>query len=377
MKKTIFRKISLDSLNFFFLTILSIGAIIWVLQAVNFLDFIIEDGHSIGVYLSYTLLSLPKIISKILPFALFLSFLYVLLKYEDNNELIIFWSFGIHKVVFANFFIKFSFLFVIFQLLFTLFIVPFSGDKARSYIRSSDIDLFESLIKQKKFVDAVKNLTIFVNEKDELGVLKNIFLKDNSGKSGYQITFAKTGKFEKKGTNKILVLYDGKTITHNNGELSGFEFSKSDFNISKFNTSTTQETKTQENLTTDLVKCVYRLFDIKITEENYYASFEFNNCRHSNSANIMKELYKRLILPFYLPIFTLIALFLIIKSKNHSTFKSLKTKIFISGVVLIIFSEVSLKFIQGNIYKNIPLIILPIVIFIFIYLIFLQSVKKN
>ena len=92
MKKIIFRKLLLDCLTFFLLALFGISTIIWVFQAVNFLDVIIDDGRSYAVYINYTLLSFPKIISKIFPFALFFSFSYVLSKYELNNELMIFWN---------------------------------------------------------------------------------------------------------------------------------------------------------------------------------------------------------------------------------------------------------------------------------------------
>ena len=62
----------------------------------------------IFVYFKYTLLSFPKIISRIFPFAVFLSFSYIFIKYEMNNELIIFWNFGIKKITLVNFFFKFS-----------------------------------------------------------------------------------------------------------------------------------------------------------------------------------------------------------------------------------------------------------------------------
>ena len=62
MKKIIYRKLAKDCFNFFLLTILTISTIIWVLQAVNFLDFVIEDGHGFLVYFKYTLLNFPKII---------------------------------------------------------------------------------------------------------------------------------------------------------------------------------------------------------------------------------------------------------------------------------------------------------------------------
>jgi lipopolysaccharide export system permease protein len=75
MKKIIYKKLLLDFLTFFILALIGISAIIWVFQAVNFLDIMIEDGRNYNVYFSYTLLNFPKIISRIVPFAFFLAFL--------------------------------------------------------------------------------------------------------------------------------------------------------------------------------------------------------------------------------------------------------------------------------------------------------------
>ena len=104
MKKIIFRKILLDGFIFFLITLLSTSIIIWVFQAVNFLDIMIEDGRDYIVYINYSLLNFPKIISKVLPFIFFFSFFYIITKYELNNELIIFWNFGVNKFEFINFF---------------------------------------------------------------------------------------------------------------------------------------------------------------------------------------------------------------------------------------------------------------------------------
>ena len=104
MKKLIFKKFLKDLTSFLLLVSLSIGLIVWVVQAVNFLDFVSEDGHSFKVYFLYTLLSLPKIFSKILPFVYFVSLFYIIGKYENNNELIIFWTIGIKKIEFVSIF---------------------------------------------------------------------------------------------------------------------------------------------------------------------------------------------------------------------------------------------------------------------------------
>jgi lipopolysaccharide export system permease protein len=377
MKKIIFRKIASDCLNFFCLTIFTISTIIWVLQAVNYLDFIIEDGHGFFVYFNYTLLSFPKIISKIYPYALFLSISYILLKYENNNELVIFWNFGINKIRFVNFFIKLSFGFVILNLILNSVITPYSQDKARSFIRGSDLDLFESILKPKKFIDIVKNLTIYFDEKKENGDLKNIFLKDNVGTSDFQITFAKKGVLEIRDDRKVMVLHDGKTINNINGKISEFKFAKTDFNISKFNSTTTTSTKTQENSTKELFGCLIILKKIKEKDikSNFDKPYNFNNCRLSNLENIYSILYQRLIKPFYSTLLIMIALLLILKSKDDHTFTKYKLKIYIFGFLFIIFIEYSSKFITTSVLNNFFISTLPILLLILLYSYFQTKLK--
>ena len=117
MKKIIFRKFLTDCSIFFLISIVSTSLIIWVFQAVNYLDIIIDDGRGYDVYLQYTFLNLPKIISRILPFAFFFTFFYMIAKYENNNQLLIFWNFGINKIKFINYLLLFSFLLLIIQII--------------------------------------------------------------------------------------------------------------------------------------------------------------------------------------------------------------------------------------------------------------------
>ena len=65
MKKIIFRKFLFDCLAFFIISLISTSVIIWVFQAVNYLDIIIDEGRGYDIYLAYSFLSFPKILSKI------------------------------------------------------------------------------------------------------------------------------------------------------------------------------------------------------------------------------------------------------------------------------------------------------------------------
>ena len=102
MKKLIFRKFLLDAFLIFLLQIFSFAIIVWVIQAVNYLDFVSEDGHGFKVYFLYTLFSFPKIFSKLFLISLFISLFYTILKYENDGELSVYWSVGISKISFIH-----------------------------------------------------------------------------------------------------------------------------------------------------------------------------------------------------------------------------------------------------------------------------------
>jgi lipopolysaccharide export system permease protein len=377
MKKIVYRKIAKDCTKFFLTTIFTISLIIWVLQAVNYLDFVIEDGHGFIVYFKYTLLSFPKILSRIFPFAIFLSFAYIFLKYENKNELVIFWNFGIKKINFINFFVKLSFFFVLLSLLLNAVIVPLSQDKARSFIRSSDLDFFESILKPKKFIDIIKNLTIYFDEKGEEGVLKNIFLNDKSSETESQTTFAKTGILKERGNTRLLILYDGRTINYINGNISEFKFSKTDFNISKYTSNTTTHQKTQENSTLELIMCSLVLNNLE-KEFKFTEIKVINNCLYENLKNIYEELYSRLLKPFYVTFLITITLLFILKSKDHPSFNSNKLKIYIFGFLFMIFVESTSNFVTTNLLQNLFLLLLPFLFILIIYIYFLGTLRvKN
>ncbi len=366
MKKVLFKKLMLDYMSFMFLGLLCTAIVIWVFQAVNYLDIMIEDGRDYLVYINFSLLSFPKIMSKIFPFVLFFSLFYVTIKYELNNELIIFWNFGVHKMQIINFIFKISIMLLLFQLLLTLFVVPKSQDLARSFLRTSTVNFFGNFIKSQKFNDTIKGVTIYSDRKDEEGNLYNLYLKKEIDNNQFQITYAKKGTFKQRGNNPILVLYEGATITSKNNQITNISFSKSDFSLSNLETNTTTYRKTQEISTLNLVKCIKEIYEL---EKNKLKLNEGNieNCSLQNIRNVLKELYKRLVIPFYIPILALIPFLLITSSKESPKYYKLRLLTFIVGLTTIIFSETTIRFISNETIQNTSLVIIPPILFLILY----------
>jgi len=373
MKKLIFKKLLFDITVFFLISSVTLGLIVWVIQAVNYMDFITEDGHSLGIYFKYTLLSLPKILSRILPFILFISVFYNLIKLENNNELLVYWTYGISKLKFINILFIFSLLFLIIQIFLNIYVVPISLDKGRDYIKKSDLDFFPSLIKEKKFIDTVSDLTIFVDKINSKGELVNIFLKDQIEDKESQIIHAKKGILQKQNDKNFLVLLDGEFINNLEGKVTNFSFKKTNFDLSKYSTKTTTYRKIQEVDIMVLINCLKNLY-----LKTNYAEVEDFVCNNESLKNIKQETLKRIFKPFYIPVICLIASLLIFASKDSYAYSRVKIILFLLGIIALIASEISVRYSGLDNTKSLIFIGIPLMMIFIIYsIIFKYTIFKS
>ncbi len=364
MEKILFRKLILDiSLRALIITF-TIGLIVWIIQAANYLDFVIDDGHNFTIYFYYNLFNFPKIIHRILPFVFGISVFFELIKYERNNELLIFWTNGVTKKKFISNLINFSLIVMLIQILLGSVISPSSQLKAREFLKNSNMDFLPNLIKQGKFIDTVSGLTIFINEKTDKNSFKNIYIQEGNildlTSDDNQIIYAKEG-FLDNTDNKIFKLLKGKIISTNNDKLISFEFDKIDYDLSRFESRTIKIAKMQELPTKKIIEC-----SISLMKEITYREKMFL-CDFGSLKNINQEIYKRFIKPMYFPLLTLVCCFLLTFSKIENNFSFKTIKVFLYIFIILVLSEILLRYIESSQLLFALVIILPIIIYFFIY----------
>ena len=366
MKKLLFQKFIKDTFKIFAIMALAISVIVWVIQAVGFLDYVSEDGHSLYVYFSYSALNYPKIIHRILPFIFFISLFYQITQYESKNELIIFWTNGITKINFINVIVLYSILITLFQIFLGSFFSPLGQNQARSYLRDSNIDFLPSLVKEGKFIDVVTNLTIFIESKDEFGNYQNIFLNDSfTGEDGprSQMVFAKKGVLVNEGKNRYFQLSDGKILNNDYGKITNIKFDKIDFNLTKYGTNSTIYPKIQETRSGVLLRCVY--YSMKKRLDKF--KDKYIKCRPNIINSIKQELLKRFFKPLYFPLIALVCSLLILRSKESNNYNKFKFYLFFIIFLIIVISEISLRYSAYNKSAVLFFIFLPILSFFIIY----------
>ena len=367
------KKFLADNSYSFLLSSVSVTFVLWTISAVNNLDIVAEDGHSFLIYFYYTSLALPKIFSDLLPVIFFTTLFYTLIKYENNNELKIFWINGITKIQFYDLILKYTVLFFFIQILLTTLLVPYLQNKGKSFIKESKLDFFPSLFQQKKFIDTVDRLTIFIETKNSNNEFTNIYLKDETDDEP-NIIIAKTGKLLVSGDKKILQLLNGLYISINKvGKVTSFNFEKTDFDLSKFLTKTTTYTKLQERKTSELLTCAHSILIKKEPPKNKKGSL---NCTYDSIIEIMTETYKRIFKPLYLFVLSSIVIFLLTSNNEDTKFKKIKLFVFFFGIIFIILSEMLTDFSGKNNISLLLSIFFPLMIFLFLYGLFYKRINK-
>ena len=103
--------------------------------------------------------------------------------------------------------------------------------------------------------------------------------------------------------------------------------------------------------------------------KNIYTENKKNilNCDENNPRNTIKELFKRILSPLYLPVLILTCMILILKSKESLLYTRYKIITLIFGLCVSILSESSVGVINNNIISSFILTSIPLILIISIY----------
>ena len=363
MKKLIFKKFILDVLIFFSTSIFVIGLIVWTIQAVNYFDFVTEDGHGLKVYFTYTLLNFPKIIHRILPFVFFISLFFTIVRYETNNQLNIFWFNGISKIKFAVIVLFFSGMIMFIQIILGSYISPNYQLKARFIIKDSNVDFFTNLLKEGKFINAVKGLTIFIEDKKGDN-FSNIFIEDTT-RVFNRIIFAKKGSIISNQKDKKLLLNDGMVLNIDNQRINTFEFEQIDFNLNTFASNSIIIPKIQETNSKVLFKCLI-----------YKSQPKNGRCEDDERFTETKqELLKRFYNPVYLILIGILCAFLFISGKFNPNYQKIKINIFIANIFVLLLSETLLRYSTISKFYLLIYFSVPILLFLIICNLYIHKIR--
>ena len=362
MKNTIYKYFFHEFIRYFVVTLFAFAVIVWTIQSVNFLDLVIEDGHAFTTYFYYSLLTLSKVLTKLIPFCFMVALVLTISKLERDNEMIVLWTSGLNKIYIVNLIFRISLLIMFIQIILTSAINPTLLNFSRSVIKNSQLEFVPSLLRERQFNDTVEGLTIFVEKKSRNQIYKNIFIRDEGkvlSKIGDESStiFAKSGQMS--GDEKNLILYNGNIQKLNReGDVSIIKFEKTILNLAGLVTKSVTEPKIQETSTFKILLCILK------------KNIDMHNCQENKKSlmDIKIEFNKRFGMPIYIPLISVICSFLLSSRRDQKIYGYNKYIYFFLGFVILAISEIIVRYsgiswTHSIIYYLIPLLLLPIFYF--------------
>ena len=288
----------------FLLLLMLLSSILWLGQGLRHIELLTSDNVSFVSYISYILLLLPKILIITIPICLFLSVLFNINRLRNDSELIVLWAAGKsdHESLLKPI-LLFAFLIYILSIILSVYITPYSLNEIRHKIidiRSSGIH--SSILKEKKFISPVNNLTIFLQERDG-NKITSLLIHDIKNPNNPQTYIAENGEFIEEDNNKILRLFNGniQIFERNEKKISEIEFQTYDLNLAPYNKQESEHIYPDELYTYQIIN---NLNGKPIKNLNKYEKEQF------------AQLHSRIANPLYVFSFALIPLIILKFSKK-------------------------------------------------------------
>lgn len=365
VKNKIYKYFSIEIFKSFITILFAFSIVAWTVRSVNFLDLIVDSGHSLRSYFLFSFLNISGIITKFIPLSFLLALVVSIYKFNNKNELMIVWTTGLSKLRLANLFLSLSIVITLIHLLFSSIITPYTLNKSRSTLSNDELGNFSINMRENTFTDTFAGITFFVEKKIN-DRFYNIFISDEENKFQSVISTKENNNnliiLAKEGfiSQKKLVLFNGRiqSISSDN-ELDEIVFKKTELVLSNFDSRTTKVPKVQEISTNYLMRCnnSENLIPLK---DNY----------HCPENNLRKEtVARRLGLPLYIPLVSIICSFLLrSRGRNSDSFFKRYFIFFISFITLLS-AELLLRFagfseLNTLLYFLVPIIGLPLLYFI-------------
>ncbi|HJO77194.1 MAG TPA: LptF/LptG family permease [Pelagibacteraceae bacterium] len=370
MKNRIYKYFFREFIHHFLIVIFALTAIIWTIQAVNFLDLVTDDGHAFKIYLLYSFLTIPKVLTKLIPFTFLIASILTILKFEKNNELILLWTSGLNKIHITNLIFCTSLLIMLLQLLMGSTINPETLNFSRTLLKNSELQFVPSLLKEKQFNDAVKGLTIFVEKKIDNKTYKNILIRDDGNvltqiSSGSSTIFAKSGYVTEDEKNLVLLNGNIQKLENEKDDIELIKFEKTSIYLAGLSTRTISEPKIQETSSIVIIQCLIDKYK------------DIDNCgrQAKNIRDTKAEINRRFGMPIFIPLIALISCFLLRSKKDGRISGLYKYIYFFIGFTIIVGSEITVRY--SGISLNVTLLyyLIPITLSPIVYLLLIRTFK--
>lgn len=203
-------------------------------QSLDQLEIIVERGQSVWVMIKLTLLAVPQLLAVILPIGLFVGALIALTRLQREQELTAVFASGVTRWAAIRPAVRLAVIVAALTLAITTVAQPWAQRTARAEAFAIRSDIAALLVEEGQFVEGPDGLTVYVQQIEQNGLLKNLFIYLPGGD---EVTTwdAAEARFERIDGAPMLTMLNGSTTRYSSrGVLTYGSFDRNVFDLSPY-----------------------------------------------------------------------------------------------------------------------------------------------
>jgi lipopolysaccharide export system permease protein len=203
-------------------------------QSLDQLEIIVERGQSVWVMIKLTLLAVPQLLAVIIPIGLFVGALIALTRLQREQELTAVFASGVTRWSAIRPAVWIALIAAVLTLVVTTVGQPWAQRQARAEAFAIRTDLAAVLVEEGEFVRGPGGLTVYVQQIEQNGLLKNLFVYMLDGDDA--VTWdAAEARFGRIDGRPVLTMMNASTTRYSSrGVLTYGSFAQSVVDLSPY-----------------------------------------------------------------------------------------------------------------------------------------------
>jgi lipopolysaccharide export system permease protein len=211
-------------------------AVIWLTQALHYLDLIINRGQSATTFAYLTMLIVPSLLVLILPLAFFFGALYALSRLNTESELVVMSSAGFSRAQLAIPTLTAAVLVMGLTWVCSLYLMPAGQRALDEKLFDISANISTALFNEGTFNTPAKGLTVFIRSIDANGGIHGVLVHDNRNAKSPITYLAESGSIVQTPAGARLILNNGtiQRIARHGARLNIWKFERTPFDLDQF-----------------------------------------------------------------------------------------------------------------------------------------------
>lgn len=227
----IFRQI----LGPFLFFVLVFTGLIWLTQSLRVIDTVVNNGQSAPVFLEFTGLLLPMVLSIVLPISLFAAVLYAVSRLFGDSEIVVMLAAGLSGTSILRAVAAFALIVMAVVYMLTLWLMPLAQREMRERISQMRGDVAVAFLREGAFLEPIDRVTVYLRETGPGGELLGVFVHDERDPEREVTYTAKRALLVRDRTGTRLVMFDGiaQNAGPGPGDLSVLRFNQLSYDLTE------------------------------------------------------------------------------------------------------------------------------------------------